>query len=157
MPLWAKILLGLALLIVVGFVLFRLMIPRLSPQPKTLGVTDEGRLSSCPDSPNCVSTSATTAEHAIAPFTYDSDTAVAYDRLLSIIEEMGGTVETSNPENGYIHATFRTALMGYIDDAEFLFDDTAGEIHLRSAARLGYSDMGVNRERMESIRAQFGQ
>ncbi len=155
MPLWAKILLGLVVFMGVGFVLFRLMIPQLSPMPENLGVTAEGRLADCPDSPNCVSTSATTAEHSITPLTYSEDTAVAQARLVRLIKEMpGATIQTNNP--GYIHAVFATPIMGYLDDAEFYFDEATSEIQLRSAARLGQSDMGVNRERMESIRAAFG-
>lgn len=154
MPLWAKILLGLVAFIGVSLVLFRLMIPQLSPMPENLGLTDEGKLAGCPHSPNCVSTSATTAEQTIAPLTYSEDTAVAQDRLVRLIQEMpSATIQTNEP--GYIHAVFATPIMGYRDDAEFYFDEEAGEIQLRSAARLGYSDMGVNRDRIERIRAAF--
>lgn len=154
MPFWLKILLGLVVLIAGGFVLFRLAIPQLSPMPDNLGVTAEGKLADCPDSPNCVSTSATTAEHSIAPLTYSGDTAVAQARLVSLIQEMPGvTIQTNEP--GYLHVVFATRFMGFLDDAEFYFDETAGEIQIRSAARLGQSDMGVNQERMERIRAAF--
>ncbi|MCA9981354.1 MAG: DUF1499 domain-containing protein [Anaerolineales bacterium] len=153
MPIWVRVLLVIVVLIVVGVVLFRLSIPTLSPAPSNLGVTAVGELNGCPESPNCVSTSATTAEHAITPLLYSGDPTEAQARLVQVIEEMGGTIQTNDA--GYIHAIFRTSVMGYIDDAEFYFGDTAGEIQLRSAARLGYSDMGVNRQRMEDIRTAF--
>ena len=59
-------------------------------------------------------------------------------------------------EPGYLYAQFTTRLMKYVDDAEFWFDPAAGVIQVRSASRLGKSDLGVNRERMESIRRKLG-
>ena len=58
-------------------------------------------------------------------------------------------------EAGYLYAEFSTRIMGYVDDVEFVLDETAGAIQVRSASRLGSSDFGVNRERIESIRARL--
>ena len=55
----------------------------------------------------------------------------------------------------YLHAGFSSALMGFVDDVEFLLATDQMVIHVRSAARLGYSDLGVNPKRVESLRAQF--
>ena len=55
-------------------------------------------------------------------------------------------------EDNYLYAEFTSRLMGFVDDVEFLYDPDAGITHVRSASRLGYSDMGVNRKRIESIR-----
>ena len=53
----------------------------------------------------------------------------------------------------YLYAEFASNLMGFVDDVEFYLDKTAGVIHVRSASRLGQSDLGVNRQRIEAIRA----
>jgi uncharacterized protein (DUF1499 family) len=58
-------------------------------------------------------------------------------------------------KENYIHVEFRTALFKFVDDVEFLFDESEKDIHFRSRARLGYSDMGVNRKRMDIIRDKF--
>ena len=63
------------------------------------------------------------------------------------------TVVTNEP--GYTHAEFRSAAWGFVDDVEFYFDEEAGLIQFRSAARLGYGDGGVNRKRMEAVRAAY--
>ncbi len=74
--------------------------------------------------------------------------------LLRIIHSMERSkIVTDDPT--YIHAEFRTKGIGYVDDVEFYFDQDAQVIHFRSSARLPYWDWGVNRERMEDIRAAF--
>ena len=56
-----------------------------------------------------------------------------------------------NEEDNYLHYTFKTFPIPFIDDVEFLFDDAAKVIHYRSASRVGYSDMGVNSKRMAKV------
>jgi len=58
-------------------------------------------------------------------------------------------------ETGYLHEEFRSALFGFVDDVEFRMDEPAGRIDVRSASRTGYYDFGVNRRRVEEIRARF--
>lgn len=116
------------------------------------------RFAPCPDSPNCVSTQAPTADkgHAIAPIAYTGALSEAHQRLLAIINAMPDTtLMTVEPD--YIHVEFRSRLLRFVDDVEFYFDDTAHLIHFRSASRLGRGDLGVNRKRMEEIRRRFGQ
>jgi uncharacterized protein (DUF1499 family) len=60
-------------------------------------------------------------------------------------------------EEDYIHAECRSRIFGFVDDVEFWFDGANGVIHFRSASRMGYSDLGVNRKRMERIRKEFSQ
>lgn len=134
----------------VAFFAARWLVERVSPMPGNLGVAD-GRLAPCPDSPNCVSTRATDEQHGIAPLSYTGETAVAQAAVLAIIEARPEMTLIRN-EPGYIHAEARSALWRFIDDVEFQFDEEAGLIHFRSASRLGYSDAGVNRSRMEEIR-----
>lgn len=124
-------------------------------RPSNLGVKD-GSLAACPGTPNCVSSQAaqTDAEHFIAPLTYQGDAAEAIAQLKSVIQSMERTAIVNETEN-YLYAEFTTALMGFVDDVEFYLDPTAGVIHVRSASRLGQSDLGVNRKRIEEIRAKF--
>ena len=73
---------------------------------------------------------------------------------MKIIDSLKRTKIITDTEN-YIHIEFRTALFKFVDDVEFFFNDSEKLIHFRSAARLGYSDMGVNRKRMENITKLF--
>ena len=151
-----RFLMVLLIISVIGIVLLlvsRWRIERMSPVPINLGVAN-GRLAPCPESPNCVSTYATDAEHGIEAIVYAGETAVAQKKLLTLIQAMPhSTLITNQP--GYIHAEFRSPTMGFIDDVEFYFDEEAGLIHFRSASRLGHGDMGVNRKRMEEIRNAY--
>jgi len=120
--------------------------------PSNLGVKDN-RLSPCPSSPNCVCSQSEDQRHRIDPIRFTFPPAEAMDRLKMVIRGMKrATVvrETSD----YLHVEFRT-LLGFMDDAEFHLDEKQKVIHLRSASRVGYWDMGVNRKRMESIRTEF--
>ena len=124
-------------------------------QPKDLGVTN-GQLKGCPDTPNCVSSqaSASDKEHAIAPFTYSGSAADAINRLRQIIEGMErSTIKEASGD--YLYAEFSSNLMGFVDDVEFYAPAGESIIHTRAAARLGKSDLGVNRKRTEAIRSQF--
>jgi uncharacterized protein (DUF1499 family) len=123
--------------------------------PTNLGVKD-GKLLACPGSPNCVSsqTPAADAEHAIAPMAYTGSAGEAIAKLKTIVQGMERT-KVINASGDYLYAEFSTKLMGFVDDVEFYADDAAKVIHVRSASRLGQSDLGVNRQRVEAIRAQF--
>jgi uncharacterized protein (DUF1499 family) len=55
----------------------------------------------------------------------------------------------------YLYAEFTSAIMGFVDDVEFYLDEGAKVIHVRSASRLGQSDLGVNRKRIETIRTKL--
>jgi uncharacterized protein (DUF1499 family) len=107
----------------------------------------------CPSTPNCVSTMATDA-HAIAPMQYTTTRQEAMQRLLGILRSIPRTTIVATDEHS-ITVQFRTAVFRFVDDATFLFDDATNTIHFRSASRVGSSDFGVNRRRMESIRKAF--
>ncbi len=111
----------------------------------------EGRLRDCPSRPNCVSTQANGADHGIVPFTYSKPFEEARAALK---EEMAKVPRaTLVKEDGpYLHFEFRTTVLKFVDDVEFLFDDETKTLQFRSASRTGYSDWGVNRKRMEEIR-----
>jgi uncharacterized protein (DUF1499 family) len=114
-------------------------------RPANLGAQNN-QLPACPDSPNCVCSFEQRDSHRIEPLRADMTTvrsALAQMPRVQIVSDTGN----------YLHAEFTTRLMGYVDDVEFLEDTAAGVVHVRSASRLGYSDMGVNRSRVEEIRA----
>lgn len=149
---------GLLLLLVVGFFIARWLAQRASPPPQNLGLSamDSGsmRLAPCPASPNCVSTRDTDAQHGMEPIPFDGDVQEAQARLRAIVSALPrATLVAESP--GYLHAAFRSALWGFVDDVEFQLDAEAQVIHFRSASRLGYSDVGVNRARMEQIRDAY--
>ena len=121
--------------------------------PSNLGVRD-GRLASCPDSPNCVSSQSTDAAHAVAPLTYRTTAADAVAALKQIIKGMKRAVVVEETAT-YLHIEFTSTLFRFVDDVEFLADETAKVIHVRTASRLGKSDLGVNRKRVEEIRRRW--
>ena len=123
-------------------------------RPAGLGVK-EGRLAPCPDTPNCVRSQEQTGSHAIAPLVFAGDSAMAFNRLRDLLRTRADTTLVEEAP-GYLRVEFRTNL-GFVDDGEFLLDEAALRIHLRSAARLGYWDLGKNRRRLEEIRSAFNQ
>lgn len=149
-----KILVILFVVIVVGFFILRLLLPRISRMPDDLGVDDNGRFKPCPDSPNCVSTQATDKLHGMSPIHFTTDVATAQAKMIDTLAEMPNNTIITNEPN-YIHAEFRTPAWQFVDDVEFYFDEEAGLIHFRSASRLGYGDGNANRNRMKAFRAVF--
>lgn len=122
-------------------------------RPANLGVRD-GRLAPCPETPNCVSSQGTDKEHTIEPFSYSSSLPEAVADLKKIIHHMKRTRIVSETDS-YLYVEFTSALWRFVDDVEFSFDDASKTIQVRSASRLGKSDFGVNRKRIEMIRAAW--
>ena len=112
-------------------------------------------LAPCPSSPNCVSTQAQDEGHAIAPFRYRKSRAEAKEALKEVIRSLP-RIKLVEEDESYLHYEFTSLLLRFVDDAEFLFDDESKTIHFRSASRTGYGDLGVNRTRMEQMRALVG-
>lgn len=127
----------------------------LARRPDNLGVVD-GRLAPCPNRPNCVSTQATEERHVIQPLRYEGDTAAAMQKLQLLLEDKFGAKIVKRTET-YIHAEFTSSVFRFVDDVEFVVDRDEKLIHFRSASRVGYSDFGANRRRMEAIRQAFVQ
>jgi uncharacterized protein (DUF1499 family) len=124
-------------------------------RPDNLGVKD-GRLAPPKPTPNCVSSQAEPAdeEHFIAPIPFKGDAPAAMAAVRAAVGSMRDAT-VIRQEGGYLYAEYRTKIMRYVDDVEFLFDGKAGVIHVRSASRLGRRDFGVNRARVESVRARI--
>lgn len=121
-------------------------------RPDHLGVKD-GRLAACKTTPNCVSSQADPAdrEHYIAPIAFNG----TMTELRRAVESMSRATVVRE-EGNYLYAEYKSALMGYVDDVELLLDDKARLVHVRSASRLGRSDFGVNRKRIEELRGLIG-
>jgi uncharacterized protein (DUF1499 family) len=119
------------------------------PRPSDLGVKD-GQLKACPGSPNCVSSQSRDAEHSIAPIATTNPKATL-DRIAALIKA-DDSAKIITCADDYINAEYTSALMGFVDDVEFWANADADQIEVRSASRLGESDLGVNRKRIEAIR-----
>jgi uncharacterized protein (DUF1499 family) len=117
---------------------------------------NNGSIKPCPATPNCVSTLDTDETHAIAPITYAGSLDAARAQLVTVLRGLPKT-EVITEEPTYVYAESRSPTMGFPDDLEFVFDDDAKHIQLRSAARMGKGDLGKNRERIEEIRRRFAQ
>jgi len=115
---------------------------------------ENGTLPPCPTSPNCVCSRSSDQDHFVEPLKYQESRAKARDRLIAIIRAMD-RANITTIEDDYIHAEFTSTLFRFVDDVEFYFPADAKVIEVRSAARLGYYDFGVNRRRVERIRAEF--
>ena len=127
-----------------------------------LGLRD-GRLAPPSKTPNSVSSQASLypehPQHAyasIAPLAYTGDGQAAMRRLGTLLETCPGC-ELVTREPGYLYAQCSTRWLKFTDDLEFALDAAAGVIHLRSASRLGAGDFGVNRSRIQGLRARFEQ
>ena len=118
--------------------------------PEGLG-DDHGMLAPCPKKPNCVSSSASDEDHQIAALGIEGSSEAAWAGLWTTLEDTP-RVEIVTSSDYYIHAVYTSLVMGYRDDVEFLLLPSKKEIAVRSASRMGYGDMGVNRERIEEIR-----
>jgi uncharacterized protein (DUF1499 family) len=114
-----------------------------------------GRLRPCPDKPNCVCSEDKARASWIEPLAFECPPEAAWRRLEHAVQDIGGKIEKD--QDRYLWATFRTRFLRFVDDMEFRMDAAAGVIHLRSGARIGYSDLGVNRRRAEKLRARFYQ
>lgn len=121
-----------------------------------LGV-DNGKLLSCPDSPNCVSSQSKDKEHFVKPFLITGTLSDVQLKLLSVLSDHSNA-KVILKEGNYIKAEFTSSIFRFVDDVEFYFPNSkSGEltVHIRSASRLGHSDMGVNRKRIEEIRTEL--
>jgi uncharacterized protein (DUF1499 family) len=116
---------------------------RIEPMP--------GRLATCPDSPNCVSSDAADPAHYIAPFAIILPAREAWPLVREAVKEIPRT-EITRQTDIYLHAECRSAVFRFVDDLELELRAGEGIIAVRSASRKGYSDFGVNRRRVENLR-----
>lgn len=117
--------------------------------PSDLGV-EQGKLAPMPKSPNAVSSQSEDPEKKVEPIPFKGDLNESKEWIKKALEAYGN-IKIVADEESYIHAVSTTSTMKYHDDLEFYFDDKTALIHYRSASRIGYSDMGLNRERYERL------
>jgi uncharacterized protein (DUF1499 family) len=123
-------------------------------KPQGLGAK-KGRLAGCPDSPNCVCSQDDRTSHHVAPFKYEGEGKAAFSRLAELLKTWPRARIVTQTDD-YLHVEFTTPVLRFVDDVELLLADEDKLIHVRSASRVGRSDMGTNRKRVEAIRAGFG-
>lgn len=139
------LLISITALLSVGLLASVVMAIQSQAVPETLGL-QEGKLRPCPNSPNCVcSEQPQDQDHFIEPLEVKS-----WSHLSSEIQQLGGKVQTQSAD--YLHVTFSSTVFRYVDDVEFRLDARLGVVQMRSASRVGHSDFGVNRKRLEQIR-----
>jgi uncharacterized protein (DUF1499 family) len=119
-------------------------------EPASKGVVD-GRLAACPGTPNCVNSE--TPDESIAPLEFEGPAERAWQAAAEAVAGTGGHVVTA--DETYLHATYTSRVFRFVDDLELRLDAEASVIHVRSASRIGYSDLGANRRRVERLREAF--
>ena len=127
------------------------IVPAARRRPEGLGLAD-GRLAACPDKPNCVGSQSDDPAHGVAPLAYAGDRAEARERLRALLaDDPRAAVVTATDD--YLHAEFRAFV--FVDDVEFYLPADEPVVHVRSASRVGHSDLGANRRRVEALREAF--
>ena len=120
-------------------------------RPSNLGVSDS-QLAPCPPTPNCVSSDASDPVHHVAPLALRGDPHEGWNAIRQVVAAWPRTrIVTGTDE--YLHAECRSTLLGFVDDLELHLRREPAVVAVRSASRLGFSDLGVNRRRIESLRA----
>ncbi|HEY4732870.1 MAG TPA: DUF1499 domain-containing protein [Gammaproteobacteria bacterium] len=125
------------------------IISRQAPEPGQF----DGRLRACPDTPNCVSSEDDGLSSFIAPMGFQDSAVDAWAAAKNTLQAMGGTIQKE--EADYLWATFITRIFRFVDDVELRMDEQNRIIHIRSASRVGRSDLGLNRKRVEEFRERF--
>lgn len=143
--------------IVAGLFIFTLLNVACSSAPQDSTGMQNDTFRPCPDSPNCVSSMAKDGSHAVQPFAYSGITMNESRASIVNILENTRRCRIITLEERYIHAEFRSLVFRFVDDVEFFFPEDESIVHVKSASRLGYSDFGVNRRRVEEIRSAFKQ
>lgn len=115
--------------------------------PSGLGV-EGGKLAPMPKSPNAVSTQTEDIEKQVEPFPFRGDLKETKEAIKQVLRAYG-SIEIRKEDETYLHAVSTTRGMKFHDDIEFYFDETSSLVHFRSASRVGYSDMGLNRARYD--------
>lgn len=115
-----------------------------------------GSLLPCPASDNCVCSMAEDDNYFVSPLIYQGPRDRAMATMKTVISEMENTALREETVD-YLYVEFTSKLIRFVDDVEFFFPENESHIHVRSASRLGYSDLGVNRKRVEEIRLLFSQ
>lgn len=112
------------------------------------------KLKQCPGSPNCVSSQSDSEIHKISPLPYKSSYKEVMGQIKKVIFSFPRT-KIVEEKKQYLHVEFKTFFFRFVDDVEIIIDDSEKMIHFRSASRVGHSDFGTNRRRIEEIKSKF--
>lgn len=148
MKLFIYTIVGLVVIIVVVLIAYSVA----SRKEPELGLFN-GQLRPCPATPNCVCSEYQDESAYVEPLSYTVTAEQAWAKIKRVISETGGSVITEKVD--YLRVAYETPLLRYIDDVEFRLDRNTQRIHVRSASRVGQSDMNVNRKRVAKIRIAF--
>jgi uncharacterized protein (DUF1499 family) len=140
------------LILIIGLVFFLFILSIMSRKNPSVGMVN-GRLRPCPNRPNCVCSEDKDHPSYIKPVAFSGSAKEKWDKAKQMIREMGGKIVREEDE--YLWATFSTKVFRFVDDLELRMDEENRLIHIRSSSRVGYSDMGVNRRRIEDFRLRF--
>ncbi|MFK7891580.1 MAG: DUF1499 domain-containing protein [Granulosicoccus sp.] len=148
-----KLAVAIGILILIPIAL-RLAMPTLTKASAATGVVSlagANQLGDCPDKPNCQCSEASSESQRVdrLPVANGADDAIS--RIAAFLQSQPGAAVVDQSQR-YLHSTFTTSLMGYVDDVEFLLSDDDQSVQIRSASRLGYSDMGANAKRVQNLR-----
>jgi uncharacterized protein (DUF1499 family) len=155
-----KVLLALVIIAVTALLAFLMLVIWSHMKQPATGLV-EGKLRACPEKPNCVCSENYPNKqdvHDIPPIVVNGkDIGLPWRLLKDAVVKSGGTVVSET--DSYLHAEFTSKFFHFIDDVEMRMDRSAGEIHIRSASRIGHSDLGANRQRIKQIwsRLEAGQ
>ncbi|MCW6034773.1 DUF1499 domain-containing protein [Spirulina subsalsa FACHB-351] len=154
----SRIFLIAALVFILGWVGMRLLAPErptlfAGSRPANLGV-EAGQLAPCPPTPNCVNSQSTLPSQAIPPLTVSGNPEQAVPQIEQVVKQIDRTRIITRTDR-YLYAQFSSRWMGFVDDVEFVLNPEQKWVDVRSASRLGESDLGVNRQRVEEIRVKL--
>lgn len=121
--------------------------------PPKAGLENQ-RLKNCPDSPNCICTMDVQHPAPLAALPFKGDMAETIAHIKKTAAAMEGSA-LQKEENNYLHFTYTTHTMKFIDDVEFLLDPAMRVVHFRSASRVGYYDLGTNKRRMKAFSTSY--
>ena len=121
-----------------------------------LGRNDRGELTSCPAKPNCVCSQDSSPSHSIEPLEVRSNRADVIEVVCSVCTALPGS-RLVVQEDDYARFEIRSRLFRFVDDVEILWDPIDYQLHFRSASRVGHSDMGVNRKRIEAVKRELSE
>ncbi len=144
------ILIIIAVILVISLIANISLAIKSQKMPDNLGLQDD-KLHLCPESPNCVCSekhSKDDKQHFTEPLRVRSEKK--FDELKQILVQQGGTI--IRDEGNYVHATFSSRMFRFVDDVELRFEPEKKQVHIRSASRMGQSDFGVNRKRVNAVR-----
>lgn len=141
------------MLLVAAFLSIRYFMPILGTKAVAGIIDKDGKsfLADCPDTPNCQCSEASRQSQQVDRFTVTKNPSQSIATLARVVEGIAG-MEVVQFDEKYLYATAKTSLMQYVDDIEFLLSDDMQSIQVRSASRIGKSDMGANAERINVLR-----